>query len=86
MGVLQYGDAALANRPRGFSTGGLVTLLVPPDSQKGLEDCSNLLAWRTFKLPRKVTSINGAESQVLNFGEDTLCGPNRMACLWSGTT
>ena len=68
--TVQYADASPSNRPRGFSTGGLLTLLVGPSFRKGLEAPANVLAWRSFKLPRKVAGSNGGESQTLSFAEE----------------
>ena len=43
-----------------------------PDFRQGHEAGSNVIAWRSFRLPRKVIGSNGGESQALSFGEENL--------------
>ena len=72
LGFAQYGDASPNNRPRGYSTGGQLTLLVDETFRAGMESPSNVVGWRSFKLPRKVLGSNGGEAQVFSFAEETL--------------
>jgi hypothetical protein len=69
VGATQYVDASQGNRPRGHSTGGMVTLMTGEDFRLGKEAPASLMGWRSFRLPRKVLGSNGGEAQVFTFGE-----------------
>ena len=68
---VSMGDQAYGNRPKGGSTGGLVTLAAGPECEQG-KVCSNeaLLPWRTWKLKRKAIGSNDAEVQSILEAED----------------
>ena len=68
--VISMGDQAHSNRPKGDSTGGLVTLVAGPESLSGQVCEMNLLAWRTWKLRRKAIGSNDAEVQSILEAED----------------
>ena len=68
--VITMGDQAHANRPKGDSTGGLVTLLAGPDCQDGRVCPMSLITWRTWKLKRKAIGSNDAEVQAMLESED----------------
>ena len=70
MVVITMGDQAHANRPRGDSTGGLLTLLAGPESIQGRVCRMSLISWRTWKLKRKAISSNDAEVQAMIESED----------------
>ncbi|CAE7821609.1 GIP [Symbiodinium sp. CCMP2592] len=67
---ISMGDQAHANRPKGDSTGGLVTLLAGPESTTGSVCPMSLIGWRTWKLQRKAISSNDAEVQSILEAED----------------
>ena len=69
--VISMGDQAHNNRPRGDSTGGLVTLLAGPECLSGKVCAMNLISWRTWKLKRKAISSNDAEVQSVLEAEDS---------------
>ncbi|OLP94250.1 Copia protein [Symbiodinium microadriaticum] len=68
--VITMGDQAHANRPKGDSTGGLVTMLAGPNSASGAVCPMSLIAWRTWKLKRKAIGSNDAEVQAMLEAED----------------
>ena len=68
--IITMGDQAHANRPKGDSTGGMVTLMAGPESARGDVCAMNILAWRTWKLQRKAISSNDAEVQAMLESED----------------
>ena len=68
--VITMGDQAHANRPKGDSTGGLVTLLAGPESLSGEVCPMSLITWRTWKLKRKAIGSNDAEVQAMLEAED----------------
>ena len=63
-------DQAHANRDKGDSTGGIITLMSGPEALKGEVCPMSLLAWRTWKLRRKALGSNDAEVQAVLEGED----------------
>ena len=67
---VSMGDQAHANRPKGDSTGGLVTLLAGPESVTGCVCPMSLIGWRTWKLKRKAIGSNDAEVQSILEAED----------------
>ena len=67
---ISMGDQAHANRPKGDSTGGLVTLIAGPESVSGSVCPMSLIGWRTWKLQRKAISSNDAEVQAILEAED----------------
>ena len=74
------GDQAHGNRPRGDSTGGMITLLSGPNCIHGHICDMNVLSWRTWKLKRKAIGSNDAEVQSVREAED--CN-FRARLLWS---
>ncbi|CAE7365735.1 GIP [Symbiodinium sp. CCMP2456] len=67
---ISMGDQAHANRPKGDSTGGLVTLVSGPESVTGRVCPMSLIGWRTWKLKRKAIGSNDAEVQSILEAED----------------
>ena len=67
---ISMGDQAHGNRPKGDSTGGLLTLAAGPDVIKGKVAPMCLIAWRTWKLKRKAIGSNDAEVQAILEAED----------------
>ncbi|OLQ13334.1 hypothetical protein AK812_SmicGene2723 [Symbiodinium microadriaticum] len=78
---ISMGDQAHNNRPKGDSTGGLLTLMAGPSCVDGRVCPMSLLAWRTWKLKRKAISSNDAEVQAMLEAEDSNF---RTRLLWSG--
>ena len=68
--MVSMGDSAHANRPKGDSTGGLLTLLSGPECLTGQVTKMSLIAWRTWKLRRKAISSNDSEVQAILEAED----------------
>ena len=62
---ISLGDQAHNNRPRGDSTGGLLTLAAGPEAHAGKVCAVALIAWRTWKLRRKAIGSNDAEAQSI---------------------
>ena len=56
--VVTLADQAHANRPKGDSTGGLITCLGGKAQNKGEPGRLNVVAWRTWRLRRKAISTN----------------------------
>ena len=77
---ISMGDQAHNNRPKGDSTGGLLTLMAGPGCVDGRVCPMSLLAWRTWKLKRKAISSNDAEVQAMLEAEDSNF---RTRLLWS---
>ena len=69
---ISMGDQAHCNRPKGGSTGGLVTMIAGPESLLGKVCPMTLIviAWRTRKLQRKAVGSNDAEVQSILEAED----------------
>ena len=67
---ITMGDSAHANRPKGESTGGLITLIAGPECLTDEVCPMSLLSWRTWKLQRKAISSNDSEVQSILEGED----------------
>ena len=67
---VSMGDQAHANRPRGDSTGGFLTLAAGPECLSGQFCSMVLLSWRTWKLKRKAIGSNDAEVQSILEAED----------------
>ena len=67
---ISMGDQAHANRPRGDSTGGFLTLAAGPKCLTGQFCSMVLLSWRTWKLKRKAIGSNDAEVQSILEAED----------------
>ena len=78
--MISMGDQAHNNRPKGDSTGGMITLAAGPDSLKGDVSPMILLGWRTWKLKRKAIGSNDAEVQSILEAEDQNF---RVRLLWS---
>ena len=70
MVFISMGDQAHNNRPKGDSTGGLITLAAGPGSLDGGVSPMVILAWRTWKLRRKAIGSNDAEVQSILEAED----------------
>ena len=67
---ISMGDQAHSNRPKGESTGGLVTMVAGPECLQGAICPMSLLAWRTWKLKRRAIGSNDAEVQSILEAED----------------
>ena len=67
---VSMGDQAHNNRPKGDSTGGLLTLAAGPEALAGAVCPMVLLGWRTWKLKRKAIGSNDAEVQSILEAED----------------
>eukprot|EP00439_Symbiodinium_sp_Y106_P012966 s3447_g1.t3 len=67
---ISMGDQAHNNRPRGDSTGGLLTLVAGPEAPRGQVCPMMLIGWRTWKLKRKAIGSNDAEVQSILEAED----------------
>eukprot|EP00439_Symbiodinium_sp_Y106_P052071 s332_g6.t4 len=67
---VSMGDQAHANRDKGDSTGGLLTLAAGPEAPQGKVCPMCLIAWRTWKLKRKAIGSNNAEVQAILEAED----------------
>ncbi|OLP94791.1 Copia protein [Symbiodinium microadriaticum] len=67
---VSMGDQAHANRDKGDSTGGLLTLAAGPEAGQGRVCPMCLIAWRTWKLKRKAIGSNDAEVQAILEAED----------------
>ena len=80
MVFVSMGDQAHGNRPKGESTGGLVTLVAGPSCINGAISPMVLLSWRSWKLKRKAIGSNDAEIQSVLEAEDNNF---RMRLLWS---
>ena len=76
---ISMGDQAHTNRPKGDSTGGIVSLVAGPESLQGIVSPMMLMAWRTWKLKRVSLSSNDAEVQSMVEAEDQNF---RMRLLW----
>ena len=61
---ISMGDQAHNNRPKGDSTGGLLTMVAGPECRDGQVCRMALLSWRTWKLRRKAIGSNDAEVQA----------------------
>ena len=70
MVFISMGDQAHANRPKGDSTGGLITLIAGPESTSGAVCPMSVIGWRTWKLKRKAIGSNDAEVQSILEAED----------------
>lgn len=80
MVFITMGDQAHNNRPKGDSTGGLVTLAAGPEAVSGCVCPMMLLTWRSWKLKRKAIASNDAEVQAVLEGEDQ---NYRVRLLWT---
>ena len=78
--MVSMGDQAHSNRPKGDSTGGLLTLASGPDAPSGRVTPMILLSWRSWKLKRKAVGSNDAEVQSILEAEDQNF---RVRMLWS---
>ena len=60
-------------RPDGSRTGGyVITLATEKLFGHGQEDDVSVMAWRSFKLPRKIAGSNNGETQALAFADESL--------------
>ena len=71
MHVITLGDQASNNRPRGGSTGGMITFLGGPEHSEGHPGYLTMVAWRTWKLQRVAISSNDGEVQAMVESEDS---------------
>ena len=67
---ISMGDQARCNRPKGDSTGGMITLVSGPECLDGRVARMMVIAWRTWKLRRKAIGSNDAEVQSILEAED----------------
>ena len=77
---ITFGDQAHNNRPKGDSTGGMITTLAGPECKDGHVCKMMLLQWKTWKLRRKALGSNDAEVQSMVGSEDMNF---RCRVLWS---
>ena len=64
-----WADASDRPRPDGSRTGGYVITLESRFG-RGQEDDVSVMAWRSFKLPRKIAGSNNGETQALAFADE----------------
>ena len=74
------GDQAHNNRPKGDSTGGLISLVAGPTAVHGAVSPMMVIAWRSWKLKRKAIASNDAEIQAALEAEDQ---NYRIRLLWT---
>ena len=66
-------DASDRPRPDGSRTGGyVITLATEKLFGHGQEDDDSVMAWRSFKLPRKIVGSNNGETQAHAFADESL--------------
>ncbi|CAE7308238.1 unnamed protein product [Symbiodinium microadriaticum] len=80
MVFVSMGDQAHNNRPKGESTGGLITMAAGPSCINGAISPMILLSWRSWKLKRRAIGSNDAEIQAVLEAEDNNF---RLRLLWS---
>ena len=68
--VVTLGDQAHNNRPKGGSTGGLLTFIGGPSHAQGVPGTLVLLGWKTWKLQRVAIGSTDAEVQAMVEAED----------------
>ncbi|OLP88348.1 hypothetical protein AK812_SmicGene30332 [Symbiodinium microadriaticum] len=68
--VVTLGDQAHHNRPKGGSTGGLLTFIGGPSHSCGVPGTLVLLGWKTWKLQRVAIGSTDAEVQAMVEAED----------------
>ena len=64
-----WADVSDRPRPDGSRTGGYVITLA---TDKLFEDDVSVIAWRSFKLPRKIAGSNNGETQATAFADESL--------------
>ena len=68
-----WADASDRPRPDGCRTGGyVITLATEKLFGHGQEDDVSVMAWRSFKLPRKIAGTNNGETQAVAFADESL--------------
>ena len=68
-----WADASDRPRPDGSRTGSyVITLATEKLFGHGQEDDVSVMAWRSFKLPRKIAGSNNGETQALAFADESL--------------
>ena len=68
-----WADASDRPRPDGSRTRGYVkTLATEKLFAHGQEDDVSVMAWRSFKLPKKIAGSNDGETQTLAFADESL--------------
>ena len=68
-----WADASDRPRPDGSRTGGfVVTLATEEQFGHGQEDDVSVMAWRSFKLPRKIAGSDNGETRALAFADESL--------------
>ena len=68
-----WADASHHPRPDRSRTGGhVITLATEKLFGHGQEDDVSVLAWQSFKLPRKIAGSNNGETQALAFADESL--------------
>jgi hypothetical protein len=68
--IITLGDQAHNNRPKGGSTGGLLTLMGGPAHSAGQPGPLVLLGWKTWKLQRVAIGTTDGEVQAMVESED----------------
>ncbi len=66
-----FGRSSSCQRPRGDSTGGLISFIGGPELIQGLPGRMSIVGWRTWKLKRKAISTNDGEIQAMLEGEES---------------
>ena len=68
-----WADASDRPRPDGSRTGGyVITLATEKLFGHGQEDDVSVMAWRSFKHPRKIAGSNNGETEALAFADESL--------------
>ena len=82
--IITCADQAHANRPKGDSTGGLITMIGGPCHREGKPGKLSIIGWRTWKLKRKAISTNDGEIQAMLEGEDNNYRTRLLWCEMNG--
>lgn len=82
--IITCADQAHANRPKGDSTGGLITLIGGPCHREGKPGKLSIIGWRTWRLKRKAISTNDGEIQAMLEGEDNNYRTRLLWCEMNG--
>ena len=71
--LASWADASDRPRPDGSRTGGcVITLATEKLFGHGEEDDVSVMAWRSFKFPKKIAGSNNGETQALAFADESL--------------
>ena len=82
-----WADASDPSRPDGSRTGGyVITLDTEQIFGHGQEDDVAVMAWRSFKLTRKIAGSNDGETQAPSFADESLWLAQLAWSQWSSRT